>query len=240
MPRRRRRSYAPSLSATPPRKSGTPTARSSIGIDAPDDLRAAFDRGATFAAWNASFDAAVWNYCTLGFPFLAPERVIDVMVQAGVSNLPTDLESASRVPRRRGQAERRQEADQAVLRRGRGAPRIIPRNGSAFSPMRARTSRRCATSIARTRPLPLEEWRAILGVSSTSIGAASRVDLPFVERAAALAAEDGVASGRRLAELTGGTVPGHAGEAARGLAARSAPRCGDARRADGRRARRRG
>ena len=25
---------------------------------APDDLRAAFDRGATFAAWNASFDAA--------------------------------------------------------------------------------------------------------------------------------------------------------------------------------------
>ena len=38
---------------------------------APDDLRAAFDRGATFAAWNASFDAAVWNYATLGFPFLA-------------------------------------------------------------------------------------------------------------------------------------------------------------------------
>src|SRR5262249_10376660 len=44
---------------------------------APDDLRAAFDRGATFAAWNASFDSAIWNYATLGFPFLAPERVID-------------------------------------------------------------------------------------------------------------------------------------------------------------------
>src|SRR5262245_60573902 len=64
--------------------------------NAPDDLRAAFERGATFAAWNASFDAAVWNYAALGFPFLAPERVIDPMVQAGVSNLPTDLESASR------------------------------------------------------------------------------------------------------------------------------------------------
>ena len=37
---------------------------------APDDLRAAFDRGATFAAWNAGFDAAIWNYATLGFPFL--------------------------------------------------------------------------------------------------------------------------------------------------------------------------
>src|SRR5262249_1363397 len=64
--------------------------------NAPDDLRAAFDRGTTFAAWNASFDSAVWNYATIGFPFLEVERVIDVMVQAGVSNLPTDLESASR------------------------------------------------------------------------------------------------------------------------------------------------
>ena len=64
--------------------------------NAPDDLRAAFDRGAIIAAWNASFDSAIWNYSTLGFPFLAPERVIDPMIQAGVSNLPTDLESASR------------------------------------------------------------------------------------------------------------------------------------------------
>src|SRR5262249_47648016 len=63
---------------------------------APDDLRTAFERGGTGAAWNASFDSNIWNYSTLGFPFLAPERVIDVMIQAGVSNLPTDLESASR------------------------------------------------------------------------------------------------------------------------------------------------
>src|SRR5215472_9928591 len=38
--------------------------------DAPNDLRDAFDRGATFAAWNAAFDSAVWNYATLGFSFL--------------------------------------------------------------------------------------------------------------------------------------------------------------------------
>ena len=65
--------------------------------DASPDFRAAFDGGVTFAAWNAGFDAAIWNYSTLGFPFLAPERVIDPMIQAGVSNLPTDLESASRI-----------------------------------------------------------------------------------------------------------------------------------------------
>src|SRR5262249_53809764 len=64
--------------------------------DAPNDLRAAVSRRAILAAWNAGFDTAVWNYATLGFPFLAPERVIDAMVQAGVSNLPTDLENASR------------------------------------------------------------------------------------------------------------------------------------------------
>src|SRR5262249_27742356 len=63
---------------------------------APDDLRNAIQRSACFAAWNARFDAAVWNYATLGFPFLVPERVIDPMIQAGVSNLPTDLERASR------------------------------------------------------------------------------------------------------------------------------------------------
>src|SRR6516164_10801827 len=64
--------------------------------DAPDNLRTAFARGATFAAWNATFDSSVWNYGTLGFPFLTPERIIDPMVQAGISNLPTDLERASR------------------------------------------------------------------------------------------------------------------------------------------------
>ena len=64
--------------------------------DAPEDLRAAYASGVTFAAWNAGFDSAVWNYATLGFPFLAPERVVDPMIQAGVSNLPTDLERASR------------------------------------------------------------------------------------------------------------------------------------------------
>src|SRR5262249_11957934 len=62
----------------------------------PDALRASVSQGVILDAWNASFDSAVWNHATLGFPFLTPERVIDPMVQAGVSNLPTDLEHASR------------------------------------------------------------------------------------------------------------------------------------------------
>ena len=103
--------------------------------DAPDDLRAAFVRGATFGAWNASFDCAVWNYSTLGFPFLTPERVIDPMIQAGVSNLPTDLESASRALGGAGKQKRRQEADQTILHRRRRAPRAS-RRMAAFSRLR--------------------------------------------------------------------------------------------------------
>src|SRR5262249_35110434 len=64
--------------------------------NAPNDLRDGVARSAIIVTWNAGFDSAVWNYATVGFPFLEPERVIDVMIQAGVSNLPTDLEGASR------------------------------------------------------------------------------------------------------------------------------------------------
>jgi hypothetical protein len=77
--------------------------------NAPDDLRTHVSQGAILAAWSASFDSAVWNYATLGFPFLPPERVIDVMIQG--------FEPANRsrkrlaLPRRRRQAEGRKEAD---------------------------------------------------------------------------------------------------------------------------------
>ena len=60
-------------------------------------------------------------------------------------------------------------------------------------------------SIAR-RGLCRARSGSSTGRSSTSTGAAWRVDMPFVRRAAALAAEDAVASGRRLDELTGGAV----------------------------------
>ena len=138
---------------------------------APPDLRAAYDRGAIFAAWNATFDAAIWNFSTLGFPFLPPERVIDVMVQAGVSNLPTDLESASRYPRRRGQAEGRQGADQAVLRRRRRARRAS-RGMAALSLLRAPGRRGDARGLSPRRGRCRARSGNSTGRSSTSIGAA--------------------------------------------------------------------
>ena len=171
---------------------------------APDDLRAAFDRGGKFAAWNASFDAAVWNYATLGFPFLAPERVIDVMIQAGVSNLPTDLESASRALGGEGKQKDGKKLIRLFCIEG-ADPREHPEEWQLFLRYARRDVGEMRDVYRRTRPLPLEEWRQYWAFERINRRGVA-VDLPFVRRAAALAAEDAVASGRRLAELTGGAV----------------------------------
>jgi DNA polymerase len=57
----------------------------------------------------------------------------------------------------------------------------------------------------RTRPLPREEWHEYWAFEHVNRRGVT-IDVPFVLRAAALAAEDAVAIGRRLAELTGGAV----------------------------------
>ena len=57
----------------------------------------------------------------------------------------------------------------------------------------------------RTRPLPRAEWRQYWAFERINRRGV-HVDTPFVERAAALAAEDAAAIGRRLAELTDGAV----------------------------------
>jgi DNA polymerase len=171
---------------------------------APADLRAAYDRGATFAFWNASFDSPIWNYATINFPFLAPERVIDVMIQAGVSNLPTDLQSASRALGGGGK-----QADGKMLLKmfciEDADPREHPEEWRRFLAYARRDVGEMRDVYRRTRPLPLEEWRQYWAFERVNQRGVA-VDMPFVRRAAALAAEDGVAIGRRLAELTGGAV----------------------------------
>jgi DNA polymerase len=172
--------------------------------DAPDELRAAFERDATFGAWHASFDAAVWNYATLGFPFLAPERVIDPMVQAGVSNLPTDLESASRYLGGAG----KQKDGKALIRMFciEGAnPCEHPAEWERFRIYARQDIEAMREVYRRTRPLPIEEWRQYWAFEHINRRGVM-LDMPYVRRAAALVAEDAVAIGRRLNELTGGAV----------------------------------
>jgi DNA polymerase len=172
--------------------------------NAPSDLRDAFARGAIIAAWNAGFDSAVWNYATLGFPFLVPERVIDVMIQAGVSNLPTDLESASRAL---GGAGKQKDGKKLIrLFSGEGAaPSAHPAEWEQFLAYARRDVETMRDVYRQTRPLPREEWRQYWAFEHINRRGVT-IDVPFVRRAAALAAEDAVAMGRRLAELTDGVV----------------------------------
>ena len=62
---------------------------------------------AVWAAWNAGFDRAIWNYSTLGFPEMQPHHIIDVMAQATASGLPPDLKTAAQQSRFRPQGCRR-------------------------------------------------------------------------------------------------------------------------------------
>jgi DNA polymerase bacteriophage-type len=169
---------------------------------APDDLRAAFNRGGTGAAWNASFD--IWNYSTLGFPFLTPERVIDPMIQAGVSNLPTDLEGASRALGGAGKQKDGKKLIRLFCVEG-ADPREHPEEWQRFLAYARQDVEAMRDVYRRTRPLPLEEWRQYWAFEHVNRRGVT-IDVPFVLRAAALAAEDAVAMGRRLDELTGGIV----------------------------------
>jgi DNA polymerase len=166
----------------------------------PDDLRAAFTGGGTFAAWNAGFDAAVWNYATLGFPFLEVERIIDPMIQAGVSNLPTDLESASRALGGEGKQKDGKKLIKLFCIEG-ASPHEHPEEWQRFLAYACQDVEAMRDAYRRTRPLPVEEWRQYWAFERINRRGVT-LDMPFVRRAAALAEEDAIAIGHRLAELT--------------------------------------
>jgi DNA polymerase len=168
--------------------------------DAPPELSTAFERGATFAMWNAGFDTPIWNYSTLGFPFLAPERVIDVMIQAGVSNLPTDLQNASRALGGTGKQVDGKKLIKLFCVAG-AAPAEHPEEWKSFLAYARQDVDAMREVYRRTRPLPRGEWGEYWAFEHINRRGVT-VDLPYIQRAAALAAQDAVAIGRRLAELS--------------------------------------
>src|SRR5262249_38414800 len=174
------------------------------GYNARAVLRAAKDGTTPLAAWNASFDAAVWNYATLGFPFLPPERVIDVMIQAGVSNLPTDLEHASRYLGGAGKQADGKKLIRMFCIEG-ASPREYPAEWKRFLAYARQDIGAMRDVYCKTRPLPRGEWEQYWAFERINRRGVV-IDMPYVRRAAVLAAQDAVASGRRLVELTGGAV----------------------------------
>ena len=126
------------------------------------------------------------------------------MVQAGVSNLPTDLESASRALGGEGKQKDGKKLIKLFCVEG-ADPREYPEEWQLFLKYARRDVGEMRDVYRKTRPLPLAEWRQYWAFEHINRRGVV-IDMPFVRRAAALAAEDGVAIGRRLAELTGGAV----------------------------------
>jgi DNA polymerase len=171
---------------------------------APEDLRAAFERGMMLAAWNATFDSAIWNYATLGFPFLEPERIVDPMVQYGVSNLPTDLENASRYLGGEGKHKQGKRLTKLFCVDG-ADPREHPGDWKQFLAYAGQDIMAMRDAYRWTRPLPVGEWRQYWAFERINRRGV-HLDMPFVRQAEARAAEDAIASGRRLNELTDGAA----------------------------------
>ena len=126
------------------------------------------------------------------------------MIQAGVANLPTDLESASRALGGEGKQKDGKKLIRLFCVEG-AAPSDHPEEWNRFLAYARRDVEEMRSVYRRTRPLPLTEWREYHSFEHINRRGVA-LDMPFVRRAAALAAEDAVASGRRLNELTGGIV----------------------------------
>jgi DNA polymerase len=179
--------------------------------DAPPDLIAfckRVQRGeAIFAAWNAGFDRAVWNYSALLFPEMLPHHIIDVMAQAVASGLPPDLNYAAKF----SGSTHKIDAGKSLISlfcigaTATGTPQNNPAEWAEFLNYAKGDIVAMRDIFLRTRQLPLAEWKeywAIEAINARGIG----IDLEMVKTAAALAEQDRERSRQELTELTGGAV----------------------------------
>ena len=165
---------------------------------------------AVWAAWNAGFDKAIWNFATDGFPEMKPEHIIDVMAQAVASGLPPDLAQASATV---GRAVKIGEGKDLIklfctpggLKGVQGTPQSHPDEWVAFLDYAKGDIEAMRSVFKATRQLSLAEWKeywAMEAVNERGIG----IDLEFAQAAAKLAAEDRIKSNAELWSITDGEV----------------------------------
>jgi DNA polymerase bacteriophage-type len=167
--------------------------------------------GGIWAAWNAGFDRAIWNYATVGFPELEPHHIIDVMAQGAASGLPPDLDLAAKFS---GSTHKVASGSELIAlfctakgyKGVRGTPQSHPDEWRSFCEVYARGDITAMREIfKRTRQLPLAEWREYWAMEAINARGAA-IDLGMVRRAADLAAEDRLRSRHQLCRLTANEV----------------------------------
>jgi DNA polymerase len=179
----------------------------------PIELKRHFERvsrgEAIFAAWNAGFDRAVWNYST-DFPELSPYGIIDVMAQATAAGLPPDLDLASKL----GATSRKHDTGKHLVAlfctpkgyKGTvGTPESHPAEWQAFLDYARGDIAAMRSVFKHTRQLTLAEWREYWAMEAINARGVA-IDMEMVAAAAKLAAEDKIRSREALAKLTNGCV----------------------------------
>jgi DNA polymerase len=177
----------------------------------PDALKAhhaRVQRGeAVWCAWNAAFDRAIWNYSTVGFPFMEPRYMIDAMAQAGAAGLPTDLHAASRYA---GTNVPKYESGRELIKlfalpASTASPVSHPDEWMQFVLYARRDVDAMRAVFESTRQLPIEEWQEYWAMEAIN-ECGARVDMSMVAHAAKLAEIDRVKVRAELERLTGGAV----------------------------------
>ena len=172
--------------------------------------RRVIDGEAVWAAWNAGFDRAAWNYATLGFPEVRPEHFIDVMAQATAAGLPPGLDGAAQ--RSGGIRKSKQGRDlirMFAVAEGEAELRPIidahPQEWSDFLIYAATDVEAMRDVFLCTSQLPLAEWReywAAEHINQRGVGC----DLRLAKAADAMAAIDKRRSAVELERLTDAAV----------------------------------
>jgi DNA polymerase len=161
---------------------------------------------AIWAAWNAGFDRAIWNYATLGFPEMKPHHIIDVMAQATASGLPPDLKQAAIQSGSTCKVEDGKKLINLFCVTGSIAtPESHPDEWQLFLDYAAGDVAAMRSVFLGTRQLPLAEWQEYWAMETINDRGIA-IDLKMVEHAARLADEDAIRSNQELAHLTGGAV----------------------------------
>ena len=189
---------------------------------------------AVWAAWNANFDRAIWNYSMTWMPFMEPHHIIDVMAQSVASGLAADLKTAAKQTGSTHKVESGKDlinlfcvkptgkpkrssikvvsnpleqllVDALKTHCGLGTPKLFPELWKLFQFYAGGDIIAMRDVFLRTRQLPLREWGEYWAAESIN-ERGIYIDQKMAAHAAHLAEEDRRNSKIELSQLTNGMV----------------------------------
>jgi DNA polymerase len=171
--------------------------------DLPRDFRG---HGGLYAAFNAGFDRAIWNFALPDSPYLPPGGVIDPSVQATASGLPPDLKSACEAT---GSIHKVSDGDALIglfcLADSIATPTSHPEEWQRFLNYAAGDVEAMRSLFLHTRQISRQEWHEYWAMEAINERGVS-IDFEMAKAANTLSRETKVRGGVELHQLTGGFV----------------------------------